>query len=61
MEENFYHILLQPASYLANRQGWGPTFTMFREDAKKFPSHEDAQNYIDEHLSGFGCEVVHGF
>ena len=61
MEEYFYFVNFFPPSYLAEKPGWGPTFTIFRDSAKKFPTEEEAQKYIDENLPGLGCKVVHGF
>lgn len=45
--------------FLANRIGWGPTFTMFRQDAKTFKTEHQASSYIDRYLSGFGCSVMY--
>jgi len=39
--------------------GWGPTFTSFPEDATKFKTPRQAQEYIDEYLGDdFGASVV---
>ncbi len=44
--------------FLANRTGWGPTFTMFRDDARRFRTEKSARDYIERNLSGFGADVV---
>ncbi len=46
-------------SYLANKKGWGPTFTVFRDDARTFRSQGAALDYIARNLEGMGCCVVH--
>lgn len=50
----------QGGKFLRERPGWGPTFTSFPQDAKKFGSPEEAQSYISEVLGDdFGAQVVH--
>ena len=44
--------------FISEKPGWGPTFTSFPEDAKKFNSPDEAQAYIDEYLPDFGANVV---
>lgn len=45
--------------FISNKSGWGPRFTSFAEDAKKFATPEDAQDYIDTNLGDdFGASVV---
>ena len=59
MENSSYLIRIRPASYLSNKEGWGPTFTMFIGDAKRFPTEKAAEEYINAKLKGFGCDIVH--
>ena len=45
-------------SFLSNKAGWGPTFTMFPQDAKTFATPDEAQAYIQQNLPDFGASVV---
>lgn len=45
--------------FIREKAGWGPTFTSFPEDAKKFSSPKAAQKYIqDNELEDMGVSVV---
>ena len=45
--------------FIKEKAGWGPTFTSFPEDAKKFSSPKAAQKYIqDNELEDMGVSVV---
>ena len=59
MENGSYLIRLRPASYLSKKEGWGPTFTMFIDDAKRFQTEKAAEEYINANLKSFGCDIVH--
>ena len=53
------YAIINNGMYLSSKIGWGPTFTMFSQDAKLFKTPADAWNYIAEYLPDFGCGVGH--
>lgn len=52
------YAIYMNGAYLANKKGWGPTFTIFRDDARTFRNEKQARGYILQNLGGLGCCVV---
>lgn len=54
-----YAIMNFRGEFLANRPGWGPTFTNEVKEARIFCGARQAGAYVSQnHLDGLGCRLV---
>ena len=54
-----YAIMMTGGQYLSRKKVWGPTFTIFRDDAKTFKTEREARAYLLTYLSDLGAFVAY--